>query len=266
MGYFNAVLFSGMGLGPLLGGIVSDAYSIRTTFLIMAVLNVLAVIATLIFLKEMPRKVASRGHSGFLASLRSRTMRGACGYCMTTGVGVATLMAFLPLFADVRIGLSATLIGILLAARTPVSLLQSYTGRLADRLNRRAMVLWGGGIAAVSVFFIPSTTLFWTLTIAYLSVAVGQSIGMPAANAYVVQEGRTFGMGASMTTFMLAMNVGNGFGPVLLGSIADWFGLESAFHAAAWCMAAGLVAFGLMVKSDAPNRGAEQIAEKAASV
>jgi MFS family permease len=267
MGYFNAVLFSGMGLGPLVGGVISDAYSIRTTFLIMAILNILAVIATLLFLKEMPRKTASRGNTGFLSSLKSRTMRGACSYCMTTGVGVATLMAFMPLFADVKIGLSATLIGVLLAARTPVSLLQSYTGRLADRCNRRSMVLWGGSLAAISVFVLPATTVFWTLVLAYISVAVGQSVGMPAANAYVVQEGRAYGMGASMTTFMLAMNVGNGIGPVVLGVIADWFGLESAFHAAAICMALGMVAFAFMVKGDgARGRGdAEKKAELAAA-
>jgi MFS family permease len=250
MGYFNAVLFSGMGLGPLVGGVVSDAYSIRTTFLLMAILNALALVATLIFLKEMPRKAAGRGKTAFLAPLKSRTMQGACSYCLTTGVGVASLMAFMPLFADVKIGLSATLIGVLLAARTPVSLLQSYTGRMADRCNRRLMVLWGGAIASVSVFLLPMTTVFWTLVVAYLSVAVGQSIGMPAANAYVVQEGRTYGMGTSMTTFMLAMNVGNGIGPVALGSIADWLGLDAAFHAAAVCMVIGLVIFALMVRGN----------------
>lgn len=74
-------------------------------------------------------------------------------------------------------------------------------------------------------------------------------------------------MGASMTTFMLAMNVGNGIGPVVLGVIADWFGLESAFHAAAICMALGMVAFAFMVKGDgARGRGdAEKKAELAAA-
>ena len=254
MGYFNAVLFSGMGLGPLVGGVVSDAYSIRTTFLLMAILNILALISTLAFLKEMPRKVATRGNTAFLAPLKSRMIRGACSYCMTTGVGVATLMAFMPLFADVRIGLSASLIGVLLAARTPVSLLQSWTGRLADKCNRRTMVLWGGAVATVAVALLPMTTAFWTLVAAYLLVAIGQSFGMPAANAFVVQEGRIFGMGASTGIFMLAMNVGNGIGPVVLGSVADWLGLDSAFQAAAVCMGIGLVVFAFMIRSDDVTR------------
>lgn len=248
MGYFNAVLFAGMGAGPLVGGVISDAFSMKTSFLVMAVLNVLGLIATLIFLKEMPRKTAARDHRSFAAPLKSRTMRGVSSYCLANGIGTSSLMAFIPLFADLRIGLSASLIGVMLAARTPVSLLQSYTGRLADRWNRRHMVIWGGIAAIAAVTLLPLTGGFWTLLIAYISVSLGQSFGMPAANAYVVHEGRTYGMGATMTMFMLAMNIGNSIGPVALGSIADRLGLESVFYAAAVCMAVGVALFACTVR------------------
>ena len=248
MGYFNAVLFAGMGAGPLIGGVITDAFSIRAAFLCMAVLNILGLIATLVFLKEMPRKTATHGHTSTMAPLKSRTMRGVLWYRMTTGIGTASLMAFMPLFAGLRIGLSASLIGILLAARSPLSILQSYTGRLADKWDRRSMVIWGGIGSAVAVALLPATGGFWSLLIVYISVTIGQAFGIPAANAYVVHEGRTYGMGASMTMFMMAMQTGNGIGPVVLGSIADGFGLESAFYAAAICMAAGVALFARMVR------------------
>ena len=50
------------------------------------------------------------------------------------------------------------------------------------------------------------------------------------------------------------MNVGNGIGPVVLGSVADWFGLDSAFQAAAVCMGIGLVVFAFMIRSDDVTR------------
>ncbi len=68
MGYFNAVLFAGMGAGPLIGGVITDAFSIRAAFLFMAVLNILGLIATLVFLKEMPRKTATHGHTSYHGS------------------------------------------------------------------------------------------------------------------------------------------------------------------------------------------------------
>jgi MFS family permease len=248
MGYFNAVLFGGMGAGPLLGGVITDAFNMRTTFLVMAALNVLGLIATLIFLKEMPRKIAAREHASLVAPLKSRTMRGVLSYCLANAFGASALMAFIPLFADLRIGLSTSLIGVMLAARTPVSILQSYTGRLADRWNRRRMVIWGGTCAIMAVVLMPLTGGFWTLLIAYVSVSLGQAFGMPAANAYVVHEGRTYGMGATMTMYMMGMHVGQSIGPVVLGSIADWFGIESVFYAAAFCMAAGVTLFAFRVR------------------
>jgi DHA1 family multidrug resistance protein-like MFS transporter len=249
MGYFNAVLFAGMGAGPLIGGVITDLFSIRTAFFFMAVLNVLGLIATLIFLKEMPRKTATRGHTSYIAPLKSRIMQGVLWYRMTTGIGTASLMAFMPLFADLRVGLSASLIGILLAARSPFSILQSYTGQLADRWDRRSMVIWGGIASAAAIALLPSTAAFWTLLIVYISVTVAQAFGMPAANAYVVHEGRTYGMGASMTLFMMAMQIGNGIGPIILGGIADNLGLESVFYTAAVCTVLGIALFGWMVRS-----------------
>jgi DHA1 family multidrug resistance protein-like MFS transporter len=254
MGLFNAVLFAGVGTGPLVGGVITDAFSIKTSFLFMAVLNVLGLIATLIFLKEMPRKTAARGNTAFFAPLKSRIMRGVLSYNMTTGIGTASLMAFMPLFAGLRLGLSASLIGVMLAARTPVSILQSYTGRLADRWNRRSMVICGGIASVIAMSLLPAAGRFWTLLAAYLSIALAQAFGVPAANAYVIREGRTYGMGAAVTMFMMAMNIGNGLGPVAMGSIADWFGLESAFHTAAICMAIGVALFAWMVRSSKRER------------
>jgi predicted MFS family arabinose efflux permease len=160
-------------------------------------------------------------------------------------------MAFMPLFADGRLGLKSSLIGIVLAVRSPVSILQSYTGRLADRWNRRLMVICGGLASMIAISFIPKTGGFWLLFAAYIFLILGQAFGVPAANAFVVHEGRTYGMGASMTMFMFAMHAGNGVGPVALGGIADWLGLESAFYAAAVCMAAGVVLFASMIRDSA---------------
>ncbi|MBN1566509.1 MAG: MFS transporter [Acidobacteria bacterium] len=247
MGYFNAILFAGMGAGPLIGGFIADAFSIKTTFLFMAILNVVGLVATLLFLKEMPRKTARGGNASIIAPLKSRIMQGVLSFRMTTGIGTASLMAFMPLFADLRIGLSASLIGILMAARTPVSILQSYTGRLADKWNRRKMVVCGGAASIIAVVFLPLTGGFWSLLAVYISITLAQAFAVPPANAYAVHEGRTYGMGASMTMFMLAMQLGNGVGPVALGSLADLFGLECVFYAAAVFMAAGVVLFAWMV-------------------
>jgi DHA1 family multidrug resistance protein-like MFS transporter len=252
MGYFNAVLFSGVGLGPLVGGVLSDAFNIDTTFQVMALLNLAGLVATLIYLREVPRKKAPAEHAAIIAPLKSRVMRGVFAYRMTIGFGTSTFMAFIPLFADLRLGLSATLIGLLLAARTPVSLVQSYTGRLADLYDRRVLVVIGGIVTMIFSALLPASNGFLALLAIYALVTLGVSIGTPAANAYVVEEGRTSGMGACMTIFMLSAQVGNGVGPVVLGTVADFLGLSSAFYGAAAFMLLGTLIFLWLVVRRAP--------------
>jgi DHA1 family multidrug resistance protein-like MFS transporter len=248
MGYFNAVLFSGIGMGPLVGGVLSDVFNIDTTFLVMAGLNLAGLFATLILLKEVQRKVAPPEHSSIIAPLKSRVMRGVFIYRMTVGIGTSTFMAFIPLFADVKLGLSTALIGLLLAARTPVSLTQSYFGRLADRSDRRVLVVIGIVVSMVFTGLLPFSGGFWSLLVIYAAVTLGVSLGMPALTAYVVEEGRTYGMGACMTVLTMSMQVGNGIGPIMLGGVANLLGLASTFYAAAIFMLLGAVFFLWLVR------------------
>lgn len=249
VGNFNAVLFAGMGAGPMLGGLIADAFGISTAFLLLAVMNSLALIAITLYLEERPRKIAAREHASLAAPLKSRILRGVFIYRMSIGLCTATLMTFVPLFAGSRIGLSSGLIGLMLGARIPISLCQSYTGHLADRWDRRGMVVWSGILCAGTVVLMPSTRGFWALLVAYLLVTVGQALGVPAANAYVISEGRLYGMGTAATMFAMAMYAGNSIGPVVMGAIADRLGLESAFYTAAICMAAGIVLFMWMLRT-----------------
>jgi DHA1 family multidrug resistance protein-like MFS transporter len=240
MGYFNTVLFAGLGAGPLLGGIVNDAFGMQMSFLVMAGLNILGFIATLLFLKEMPRKTASPGNTSLVALLKNRVMQGIFFYRLSLGIGTASLMAFLPLFADTRLGLSALLIGVVLATRTPASAIQSYTGHLADRWDRRSMIIWGGVVSIAATALLPMTTGFWTLIVVYVTILIGQAFGVPAATTYVINEGRRYGMGSSMTLFMMAMQIGNGVGPIALGGISDLLGIKSVFYIAASATATGV--------------------------
>jgi predicted MFS family arabinose efflux permease len=109
------------------------------------------------------------------------------------------------------------------------------------------MVVWGGMASIIALALLPQSGGFWSLLIVYLAITVGQAFSIPPANAFAVHEGRTYGMGASMTMFMLAMQLGNGVGPVALGSLADWFGLDYTFYAAAVFMTVGVALFAWLV-------------------
>ncbi|MGD9116373.1 MAG: MFS transporter [Dehalococcoidia bacterium] len=244
MGHFNAILFSSMSLGPLFGGTLTDLFSTSTTFLVMAGLCFTGLIATILFLPEVTERMVAQEEGSVFDGLRkSRIMKGVFCFRIALGFSMACAMTFLPLLGSQKLGLSVFLIGILLASRTPLAILQSYTGGLADRYNRRGLVTMGTLAAIVFIALMPVAGGFWPLLVMHALMSIGVAFAMPAANAYIVEEGRFFGMGTSMALFMMAMQIGNGFGPIILGGIVDALGLNSAFYTAAGIMALGVAAF-----------------------
>jgi len=244
MGHFSAILFSGMSLGPLFGGVLTDVFSVNTTFLVMAALCLVGLIATIIFLPEVAKRITSEEQTAAFTGLRkSNILKGAFAFRMALGFSTASIMTFLPLFASQSLGMSVSLIGLLLASRAPLALLQSYTGTLADKHGKRGLVIAGSAAAIIFIALMPTASGFWPLLVMYALMAIGVAFAMPAATAYIVEEGRTFGMGASMALFMMAMQVGNGLGPIMFGGIVGLMGIESAFYSGAAILLIGIVAF-----------------------
>ncbi len=253
MGHFGAILFGSMSIGPLFGGVLTDLFSVNTTFLVMAALCLVGLIATLIFLPEVVKRTVAAKQGAIFEGLRkSNILKGAFAFRMANGFGMATVMTFLPLLASRNLGLSVSLIGLLIASRTPLALLQSYTGTLADKYGRRGLVVGGGAVAIIFIALMPTAGGFWPLLIIHALMAIGIAFAMPANTAYVVEEGRTFGMGASMALFMMAMQIGMGFGPILLGGIVDFMGIESAFYSAAIVLLMGIAAFIWFTRGHSP--------------
>jgi DHA1 family multidrug resistance protein-like MFS transporter len=174
---------------------------------------------------------------------RSDILKGTFTFRLAVGFSTGILLTFLPVLASQRLGLSMSLVGVLLACRTPISLMQTITGRLADRLNRRVLVAIGSIFGLIFMALLPTSASFWTLLVILSVSAAGITLAMPAATALVVEEGRTYGMGAAMAIFMMAMTIGQGVGPILLGGVVDVLGVEAAFYYGGTIPLIGIVLF-----------------------
>jgi DHA1 family multidrug resistance protein-like MFS transporter len=244
MGYFSAFLLASLGLGPLFGGLMADLLGMSAAFMAMAALNLIGLIATIIWLPEVPRKTMTKKETLSIAELRrSDILKGTFTFRLAVGFSTGILLTFLPVLASQRLGLSMSLVGVLLACRTPISLMQTITGRLADRLNRRVLVAIGSIFGLIFMALLPTSASFWTLLVILSVSAAGITLAMPAATALVVEEGRTYGMGAAMAIFMMAMTIGQGVGPILLGGVVDVLGVEAAFYYGGTIPLIGIVLF-----------------------
>ncbi|MFH1031898.1 MAG: MFS transporter [Chloroflexota bacterium] len=246
MGYANAAFFSGFGLGPLIGGTLTENFSMAVPFLTMGGLNLIAFFITIFSLPEVSthKKRMAGASPSFKEISRSGVIKGLFSFRLTEAIGRGGNMVFLPLFAS-ALGLSITLVGMLLTVSIlSVTILSPFGGRLADRLNKRGLVVVGEIVFIVSMILIPLSNNFGQLLTALFVMGISGAICMPAASAWVVEEGRKFGMGATLSVFFMAMGIGTAIGPILSGVVADIADVNSVFYMAAGM---GIIGTGLLV-------------------
>ena len=246
MGYFNAAFFTGFGFGPLLGGVLTDHFGMNAAFYTMGGLNLLALLIAVLFLPEIKhREMAASPRVSLREMSKSGRIKGLVSFRLAFALGRGTFVTFLPILAGIYIGLSPSLIGILLTVNILVmSLLQIYGGNIADRFNRRVLVAIGGLTNLTYLVLIPLGGNFWQLLAICALGGLGGAISMPAASALIVEEGRKFGMGSTIAIFAMSMSIGMAIGPIVAGVIADFININSVFYFGA---AIGLVGTTLFI-------------------
>jgi MFS family permease len=231
MGYANAAFLGGFGFGPLMGGVLTDYMGIEVAFLFMGGLSLLAFVISFFFLPETSRQQSRETHLSFKDMSQRGMMSGLFTFQLTLTMGRATFFTFLPILAVSRLGLSPSLIGILLAIHILLmSILGIPWGRIADRLNRRFLVVCGCIVSFIYLIAVPIGENFGLLLALVILGSLGSAISVPAASALVVEEGRKYGMGSTVAQFSIAMSIGMVIGPVVGGVITDFAGLNSAFY------------------------------------
>jgi len=245
MGYFNAAFFTGFGFGPLMGGTLTDHFGMNIAFYAMGGLNLLAFLLVIFFLPEIgQRKTPASPRASFKQMSTSSMMKGLFSFRLSFSIGRGILATFLPIFAGIYIGLSPTLIGVLLAVNILLmSLLQVYGGNIADRFNRRVLIVVGSLTNLTYLALIPLGGNFWQLLGICALGGVGGAIALPAASALTVVEGRRFGMGSTIAVFAMAFSIGMAIGPVVSGVIADFANINSVFYFGAAIGLAGTTLF-----------------------
>jgi len=235
MGYFNAAFFTGFGFGPLMGGVLAEHFGMASAFSTMGGLNLIAFLLAVFFLPEIrPRMILTGPRPSFKEMRSSSVIKGLFSFRLGFALSRGAFATFLPIFASVSLGLSPSLIGMMVATNILLmSLLGIPSGRIADRFSRRGLIVLGSLINLTYLSAIPFTNNFWLLLGLCALGGLGGAISMPSAAALTVEEGRKFGMGSTMGLFAVAMSTGMALGPLLGGVITDFANINSVFYFAA---------------------------------
>jgi DHA1 family multidrug resistance protein-like MFS transporter len=250
MGLFSISLYGGLSIGPLLGGVVKDRFSINASFLSMGALCLFGFVLCLLFLprEDVLHKNNPSGSGkskSYLAIVKTPAIFSLFTFriCFTTCIGI--IWTFLPLFANTMLYLSSSAIGFVIMINVFIAgVLQAPMGYIADRFSKKIMVTAGGVLAIISLLCLNYATSFNGLVIANGIFGLAGGISLPAIMALGIIEGRkTRAMGSIMGLLTMAHSLGMLVGPLLAGIIIDVFSMEAIFITGAVILGAGTIVF-----------------------
>ena len=231
--YATAFLLGGM-LGPVLGGLLAE-FGLRVPFVVYAVALFIAALVVAIWLKDArlrpgqeqveqpPMRVREAWHSSaFRAALLSGFANGWCNF----GVRVAVLPQLAAAVHDDTWVAGAALA----AASVGTAATLQFSGRWADSVGRRPLVLAGLLVTAIGLGLIGlSNGLVLLLALSVFS-GIGGGLLNPAQQATLADIVGSDRSGSKvLATFQMAQDAGAILGPILIGLVADNFGFAWAF-------------------------------------
>jgi len=234
MGAFNMSLFMGLSLGPLIGGIVKDHFSLQTSFICMGLLALIGFFLCLLLLPP------TRSEKGIISAEKLISWKTLVYDWHVTGLFsfrfayvfcVGIIWGFIPLYADRQFAASSSLIGILIMLGVFVSgLIHIPMGYLADRISKKPMVVAGGLTISYAIVSFAWADQLADLIRATVVFGLGGGISMPGLMAMAVLKGsRIDAMGSMMALMTVAHSLGMFSGALMGGMMMDFFHLQTAF-------------------------------------
>jgi len=234
MNIFMMFLYLGMGFGPFLGGTLNDLYGMNSAFYSMAALAFIALILLIVFVPDLEPQSGNKQKaslSSMIAVSRDNLIKASNLQVCSRAILRQGVTSFLPLYAVKILGMDTMTIGIVLSIYIFIEAIsQGFMGPIADRTNKKILLVSGTLIAGILSFFLENMTTALTLTSLLVPIAILTSLSRAAALAYYVDAGRRFNsQGASSGVFNTFQSFGYGVGPILFGFVTDNFGIQSMF-------------------------------------
>ncbi len=250
MAIYSLMFASGMAVGPVLGGIISTAYSFSAAFFFTSALALLSGILILWRVRESydTTKVEAPEQKGGWERFRLRNISPEPGLFLAISMasfcvffGIAMIYPILPIYAADRLGLVEWEIGVLFTIMGLVQVVVMFpAGVLADNKGKKNVLLMGALLASL---FGGSIALAWGFLSLIVLVAVytlGRSMARPVFPAMISSLSSIQNRGKAMGIYTFAQNTAFALGSVASGYISMEVGRRWPFI---FAMGMGMVGF-----------------------
>lgn len=246
-GILTTAMGLGFAVGPLMAGLIAEWSDLRTAYLSGAVVAVFSLVASIIFIREVPKQpqtaFSKPKQSGQMWQLLRQPdlVVVTFGYMLINLTFAGAISTFFPLYAEGLLISQAT-IASMFAIRAIVSTL----GRLPNSLISRKFGTWsvilGALILNIVAMFGMALSQNYNLLIVFLAIE-GLAYGayMVAGQTYVADHTTVDNRGTAMGIYATAAAGSGALAPLALGLVANAWGIEQVFTVTAWLLVAGLI-------------------------
>jgi len=262
-GFYQAWMWAGFALGPLLGGILTDRIGFRPTMLILAALTAVGLAVALLAVPETMQRQRRPGIRDQKSGIRSQGagisfLRATPALALLaalllitqfTGEGIAT--STLTLWLQSRFGQMVALDGITLGIATAGGIVAavfsilagiagSAAGQLSDRYGRLAVIV--GSLILAILGFVPlaagGSVAEFALGVVLLAVSSGAALAALIAQAGdLTPPGR---QGTVMGLLATVSDLGLMLGPIVAFGLLPTIGLSAVYGMCILACAVGL--------------------------
>jgi MFS family permease len=249
---FGGVMRIGVFVGPAAGGLIAGQFGLAAPFLVTAAMAFLALTIAGLFVHESSSKVTRHGRMRWL-TLGGVIRRYYRDFASAGGAQVFAQMIragrqlIIPLYGSSALGMDVTSVGTIVTTAAAIDMsLFLPAGMIMDRLGRKFASVPPFAILGVGMALIPLSRGYTGLLLAACVMALGNGLGSGAMMTLGADLAPREATGEFLGVWRLIGDAGATGGPLIVGGIADMFGLAiSAFTLAGlgWFAALMLIFF-----------------------
>jgi MFS family permease len=240
-GLYMTAMGIGFTLGPIIGGITSTSWGFNAAFIASSLLGLcgfIAVFLTRSVAKKTSTQVNKISMRETLADPRV-LVAGLTNFINTLLYSV--MSTFFPIYGLV-IGLDAAEVGLGFTVRGLFSTIIRFPASAASKGHSTFLLLTGGLISQALMIAFLASSLQLNLILVLLAIqGVMYGISLTAGNVYVTAEAQKESRGAAMGVYQSFSNASSVICPIILGGIAELYGVTYSLQIAAAVSIIGVV-------------------------
>lgn len=240
LGYYSSSTLIGRALAPLIGGLIISYFANPNTPLInykyvyiAAFILAIPVFIFITLLKDKKKSDAPIAAIDFITELKdlvaNRKLISTANLEMAIYFAYGAFETYLPLYLS-QLNVSPKQIGLIFSVQIlAIALSKPLFGKLADRIDKRKLILIGSlviGFSIGTIGFFQSMPMAFVLGIMF---GLGLSFATVATSSYVAEVSQPEKLGSSLGALSSIMDIGQTIGPFITGVAITYFSYKIGF-------------------------------------